>query len=458
MCTRAPSARFGESRAQTKGCCPGPGGAPHPAGHDGARAQKEAPGSRQQRALWSPPLSSDAGGRRAPGGPRVALRSRPGRAGGASAPAPPPRSQHPCGIRARWLWQDREEPLVPAQTPPAGLRVLQNLLEPWASVWPSFCIQEAPSATGKGANSSQGTPGPTLPMTNAPLPTAHLLPEAGASCLKGGDRRLAVFSRGLLCLPGDTGNIWKPFRLSPWETVGRTQGPRLTPCSARDGRPQQSGRARTSTAARRTARLRAGCSQTQPSPHVSAAAEAPAADVTGPRGAARAQHTEAGPPGPMGPAAPVGLQAGRSRPVCPWPAHVPSLTARAGTGLLRPATRVSVSQAQGSGPLPTSGAGSSVCRHPTKATAKLLLLTGSASGHSELCLLEGSSRRHEALTRPERTPGPRALAVPPPLLKSSDVSESVTARVTIRRGPPSPRLREKATQPWGMTSGRSSVL
>lgn len=112
MCTRAPSARFGESRAQTKGCCPGPGGAPHPAGHgrpaghDGARAQKEAPGSRQQRALWSPPLSSDAGGRRAPGGPRVALRSRPGRAGGASAPAPPPRSQHPCGIRARWLWQD----------------------------------------------------------------------------------------------------------------------------------------------------------------------------------------------------------------------------------------------------------------------------------------------------------------------------------------------------------------
>lgn len=278
MCTRAPSAQFGESRAQTKGCCPGPGGAPHPAGHgrpaghDGARAQKEAPGSRQQRALWSPPLSSDAGGRRAPGGPRVALRSRPGRAGGASAPAPPPRSQHPCGIRARWLWQDREEPLVPVQTPPAGLRVLQNLLEPWASVWPSFCIQEAPSAAGKGADGSQGTPGPTPPVTNAPVPTAHLLPEAGASCLKGGDRHLAVFGRGLLCLPGDTGNIWKPFRLSPWETVGRTQGPRLTPCSARDGRPQQSGRARTSTAARRTARLRAGCSQTQPSPHVSAAA------------------------------------------------------------------------------------------------------------------------------------------------------------------------------------------
>lgn len=323
MCTRAPSAQFGESRAQTKGCCPGPGGAPHPAGHgrpaghDGARAQKEAPGSRQQRALWSPPLSSDAGGRRAPGGPCVALRSRPGRVGGASAPAPPPRSQHPCGIRARWLWQDREEPLVPAQTPPAGLRVLQNLLEPWASVWPSFCIQEAPSAAGKGADGSQGTPGPTLPVTNAPLPTAHLLPEAGASCLKGGDRRLAVFGRGLLCLPGDTGNIWKPFRLSPWETVGRTQGPRLTPCSARDGRPQQSGRARTSTAARRTARLRAGCSQTQPSPHVSAAAEAPAADVTGPRGVARAQHAEAGPPGPMGPAAPAGLQAAAHAPCAP---------------------------------------------------------------------------------------------------------------------------------------------
>lgn len=206
---------------------------------------------------------------------------------------------------------------MPAQTPPAGLRVLQNLLEPWASVWPSFCIQEAPSAAGKGADGSQGTPGPTPPVTNAPLPTAHLLPEAGASCLKGGDRRLAVFGRGLLCLPGDTGNIWKPFRLSPWETVGRTQGPRLTPCSARDGRPQQSGRARTSTAARQTARLRAGCSQTQPSPHVSAAARAPAADVTGPRGAARAQHAEAGPPGPMGPAAPAGLQAAAHAPCAP---------------------------------------------------------------------------------------------------------------------------------------------
>lgn len=347
---------------------------------------------------------------------------------------------------------------MPAQTPPAGLRVLQNLLEPWASVWPSFCIQEAPSAAGKGAHGSQGTPGPTLPMTNAPLPTAHLLPEAGASCLKGGDRRLAVFGRGLLCLPGDTGNIWKPFRLSPWETVGRTQGPRLTPCSARDGRSQQSGRARTSTAARRTARLQAGCSQTQPSPHVSAAAggtcgrrhRAP----RGGQGPARGGRST----GTDGPRSARGPPGGRSRPMCPWPARVPSLTARAGTGLLRPATRVSASQAQGSGPLPTSGAGSSVCRHPTKATAKLLLLTGSASGHSELCLLEGSSRRHEALTRPERTPGPRALAIPPPLLKSSNVCESVTARVTIRRGPPSPRLREKATQPWGMTSGRSSVL